>query len=48
MDQNNQPMSKQHPLIDDLTVSEDHAADVSGGRVVEPSNDRLINYTGLE
>ncbi len=48
MNQDNQQAPKQHPLIDDLTVSEDHAADVNGGRAVEPSKDRLINYSGLE
>ena len=48
MNQNNQQAPKQHPLIDDLTVSEDQAEDVNGGRAVEPSRDRLLNYTGLE
>jgi len=48
MDQNSQDAPKQLPLIDDLTVSEDHAADVNGGRSLEQSKERLINYTGLE
>ena len=47
MDQNNQQMTKEHPLIDDLTVSEDQAADVNGGRTVA-SREGQINYTGLE
>jgi len=38
----------QSAAFDDLIVSEDHAAEVTGGRAVELSKDRLINYTGLE
>lgn len=48
MNQNDQQATNQDALIEDLTVSADHAGDVNGGRAVEPSKDRLLNYTGLE
>ncbi|HKA22119.1 MAG TPA: hypothetical protein VKN18_27830 [Blastocatellia bacterium] len=48
MNQDNQHATKQDPLIDDLTLSEDQAAELNGGRTVEPSRESLITYTGLE
>ena len=47
MNQNKQQPTKQDSLIDDLTVREDQAAAVNGGRTVA-SREGVINYTGLE